>query len=144
MLGLFLSTALPGAAARVRVSLRPFQFVPKVHLRGDAMSKGLGALQREIKQIIDLYSAAVRWSDIREILAIEHAMTPALSRSARRALKSLVDSGDVVIVRGRGGQLDPLKYTTVERLTSESDTARAKAVWAEMCEQVQALKSRLG
>ena len=62
-------------------------------------------------------------------------MRPTFERSLKRALKSLVDRGDVLIVAGEGGQRSPFTYTTVEALNQEPNTDDAKRnVFGEMAQ----------
>jgi hypothetical protein len=76
------------------------------------MSRGLGALQREIKLRLDRgfqLFGPLRFVDIRGVFTIEAGGKPELGdrpdptreRSLKRALKGLVDRGDVVIVAGK-------------------------------------------
>ncbi len=70
----------------------------------------------------------------------QDTLTPALERSLKRALKGLIDRGDVLIVRGEGGPGDPRSYTTVECFASHfvakgkkvKDTAHAKQIMTEL------------
>jgi hypothetical protein len=66
-------------------------------------------------------------------------LTPTHERSLKRALKALVDRGDVLIVGGAGGPGDPYRYTTVESFAGVAhgkkkvkDTAHAKQIVAEL------------
>ena len=47
-------------------------------------------------------------------------LNPTRKRSLQRSLKALVDRGDVVIVEGTGGQLDPYCYTTAEAFAASA------------------------
>lgn len=118
------------------------------------MSRGLGKLQVGIKTILTRASehnmGALHFSDIRAVMVIENGgnpergdkLGPSDERAAKRALTGLVDRGEVLIIGGRGGPGDPYRYATIEALTGESDTARAKEVWRKMAEQVQKLADR--
>jgi hypothetical protein len=90
------------------------------------MSRGLGDLQREIKRMltvaVDTHEAVMSFTDIRACFIVKHGgdpengdrLTPTHERSLKRALKGLVDRGDVLIVSGEGGPGDPYRYVTVE------------------------------
>jgi hypothetical protein len=81
------------------------------------MSRGLGSLQRQIKSICRDYAKdedAVSFSGIRS--AILRKPKPSAVRSLKRALKTLVDRGEVLIVAGMGGPVDPYYYMTFEDL----------------------------
>ena len=117
------------------------------------MSRGLGALQREIKRMLDLVNEQMRFADIRSAFImmrggdLEQDLTPAFERSLKRALKGLIDREDVLIVHGKGGPGDPRSYTTVECFASSTgekvkDTAHAKPIIAELHDAVT--KVRLG
>ena len=104
------------------------------------MSRGLGKLQVEIKDVLARAAkhqmGALRFADIRAVLVInrggktpDDVLDPFEERSAKRALKGLVDRGDVLIVGGKGGQLDPFRYVTVEAVTGKRDTGLAKLTW---------------
>jgi len=113
------------------------------------MPRGLGKSQRWIKDVLQRASEIViggplDFAFIRDI-AISHRggdsyrdrLNPTYERSLKRSLKALVDSGDVVIVAGKGGQLDPYCYTTVEAFAASTgetvkDTAHAKLIVAEL------------
>ena len=78
------------------------------------MSRGLGALQREIKRMLDLVNEQMRFADIRSAFIMmrggdleQDILTPAFERSLKRALKGLIDREDVLIVHGKGGPGDP-------------------------------------
>jgi hypothetical protein len=123
------------------------------------MSRGLGALQREIKRVLDIVfehdQIAMRFADIRSAFVMMHGgnpeqdvLTPTLERSLKRALKGLVDRGDVLIVRGEGGPGDPRSYTTVESFASAADgekvkdTAHAKQIIVELHDAVTKMRMR--
>lgn len=126
------------------------------------MSRGLGALQREIKRMLtrahEVDTGALRFTDMRAVLVINHGgkpekgdtLQPTHERSLKRALKGLVDRGDVLIVGGKGGPGDPRRYMTVETFASIAnrkkveDTAEAKQVVAEMAEAVAKVQARGG
>jgi hypothetical protein len=67
---------------------------------------------------------------------------PWFERSLKRALKGLVDRGDVLVLGGKGGPGDPRHYVTVETFASKAeskkvtDTSYAKQLVAEMAEAV--------
>lgn len=48
-------------------------------------------------------------------------LVPSFERSLKRALKGLVDRGDVLIFGGKGGQRDPGRYVTVEAFASKAE-----------------------
>ena len=107
------------------------------------MSRGIGRTQREIKRILqaawDRELPVLGFASIRGVFImsaggnpnVDH-MNPNFERSLKRSLKALVDSNDVVIVGGKGGQTDPFTYTTVEAFISEPDTNEAKRVLGEL------------
>ena len=122
------------------------------------MPRGLGKTQRSLKDTLqwawDNKHRAPTFAMIRQIAAGGRPgdrLNPTYERSVRRSLKSLVDSGDVVIVAGKGGQLDPYRYTTVEAFASSTgetakDTAHAKQIvkeWVEATASISAKMSRL-
>ena len=87
------------------------------------MSRGLGELQREIKDALTFLSnnkQSTQFANIRAVFLIRHGgeegdtMEPTYERSMRRALKGLLDRGDVVIFDGKGGPGDPHRYANVE------------------------------
>jgi hypothetical protein len=92
----------------------------------------------------------LRFTDMRAVLVIDHGgnpkkggkLKPAFERSLKRALKSLVDRGDVLILSGKGGPGDPYCYVTVESFASAAsekkitDTAKAKQIVAQMADAV--------
>ena len=107
------------------------------------MSRGLGELQRMVKRILagsfELGYGALRFADLRRTVAIPYGgyLPPTYERSLKRALKGLVDRGDVLIVSGSGGPGDPRRYTTVECFASLADetvkdTAHAKQIVAKL------------
>jgi hypothetical protein len=65
-------------------------------------------------------------------------LRPSVERALKRALKTLVDRGDVLIFGGEGGVGDPYRYITVESFAGTAlggqdkvkNTAHAKAVLA--------------
>jgi len=65
-------------------------------------------------------------------------MLPNFERSLKRSLLTLVNRGDVLKIRGEGGQRSPFAYMTVEALTDEPNTDDAKRVFKEMSEAVTA------
>jgi hypothetical protein len=127
----------PGAVLRVLVA-RNYCYVYLGTLVEGAMSRGLGALQRQVKEVLDraldIGSGALPFARLRDFFVIEHGGRPedgdrlseAQERSLKRALKGLVDRGDVLIVGGKGGPRDPRRYVTVERLAARAqDTSGA-------------------
>ena len=112
------------------------------------MPRGLGKSQRWIKDVLQrawdkeiglLTVAMIRTVAIRDRGGDPNRdrLNPTYERSLKRSLKSLVDSGDVIIVAGKGGQLDPYHYTTVEAVASATgktfkDTAHAKRIVSEL------------
>jgi len=79
------------------------------------MSKGLGTLQRALKQTIleaENYGArGVTFADIRRATAMKNggSLRPTFERSLKRALKTLVDRGQVARI-GVGGRWLPYRY----------------------------------
>jgi hypothetical protein len=109
------------------------------------MSRGLGRTQLWIKATLTLgserFKAPARFADLRDAA---WPLSDYDERSLKRALKSLVDRGDVVIVSGRGGVLDPYRYMTVEAFASMTgekprDAAHAKAIVARLVDAVDAV-----
>ena len=106
--------------------------------RGAGSGSQRGESQRTIKRILDaafkLHYPSLRFADIRLTFATRHGgkLDPVFERSLKRALKGLVERGDVLIVSGKGGQTDPFRYVTVECFTTGAtgekvtDTAHAK------------------
>jgi hypothetical protein len=127
------------------------------------MSRGLGQLQVEIKHMLargfEVYGP-LRFADIRAVMVIEHGgnpengdkMRPSVERSLKRALKGLVDRGDVLIITGKGGPGDPRRYVTVESFAGIAlgdaskvrDTAHAKSVLIELQDAVTKATERGG
>jgi hypothetical protein len=81
------------------------------------------------------------------VAAKGNALQPAFERSLRRAIKGLLDRGDILVIKGEGGPGDPRHYVTVEWFASAAtgetvkDTAHAKAFVAELSE-VEASQQR--
>jgi len=112
------------------------------------MSRGLGKLQRDIKQILDrttgLLGRPLQFAELRAVFIIQEGadpstdkLSPTRERSIKRALKGLVDRGDVLIFSGTGGQRNPYRYVTVEWTAAATgqevrDTAHAKQIVAEL------------
>jgi hypothetical protein len=112
------------------------------------MSRGLGKLQHSIKRMIwaaEDYGAAsgIRFADMRNAIVTRKGgapsrdkLRPTHERSLKRAMKTLVDRGDVLIIGGNGRPGDPYRYVTVEAMASRytnrkiTDTAEAKKVCA--------------
>ena len=68
-------------------------------------------------------------------------LRPAGERSLRRAIKALLDRGEIFVIAGEGGPGDPRRYTTVECFASATgetvkDTAHAKAIVAELSDMM--------
>ena len=119
------------------------------------MPGGLGKSQRWIKDVLqrawDEEIGLLTVAMIRTVAIGDRGgdpyrdrLNPTYERSLKRSLKSLVDSGDVVFVAGKGGQLDPYRYTTVEAFASATgetirDTAHAKRIVAELHEAVASM-----
>jgi hypothetical protein len=117
------------------------------------MSRGLGDLQRRIKELMNRAAAeldmpSLMLPHIYYVLgAAKGRLSVAQTRSIRRALKNLVDRGDVLIVQGTGKSGDPYAYTTVETWAGAAeggkpltDTAKAKQITAEMFAELQKAK----
>jgi molybdopterin-biosynthesis enzyme MoeA-like protein len=111
------------------------------------MSRGLGALQREIKTLLDrsfrMGLGPLRFADIRAVFLINDGgnpetdrLDPTHERSLKRALKTLVERGDVLIMSGKGGPGDPYRHVTVECFAAATgevkDTAHAKQIFAKL------------
>jgi hypothetical protein len=91
------------------------------------MSRGLGELPREIKDALTFlwnHKQTTQFANIRAVVLIRHGgeggdtMESTYERSMRRALKGLLDGGDVVIFDGKGGPGDPHRYANVEDFAS--------------------------
>jgi len=84
------------------------------------MSKGLGRLQQAIKRSIqeaERYGVrAVTYAAIRNAAVIRQggSLRPTFERSLKRALKTLTDRGELIIVDGKGGRWSPYSYATRE------------------------------
>jgi hypothetical protein len=87
------------------------------------MSRGLGELQHEIKDTLTFlwnHKQSTRFANLRTCFLVRHGgekgdtLEPIYERSMRRALKGLVDRGDVVIIGGKGGPGDPHQYANIE------------------------------
>jgi hypothetical protein len=87
------------------------------------MSRGLGKLQLAIKNTIkvgeDYGPRGVTFADIRSASIVRTGgepkrdkLRPTYERSLRRALKMLVDRGDVLISDGTGRPGNPYRYIT--------------------------------
>src|SRR5262245_5644449 len=105
------------------------------------MSRGLGKLQHSIKLMIwaaeDYGARGIRFADIRNAIELDRdKLRPTHERSLKRAMKTLVDRGDVLISGGNGRPGDPYRYVTVEAMASHytdrkiTNTAEAKKVCA--------------
>ena len=112
------------------------------------MSRGPGRQQRNIKHILqhcyDEKLGNPSFAMMREMY-IEgiggdpetDRLNPNVDRALKRALKSLVDRGDVIILGGKGGQRDPYRYALVEAIATgagaeEPEAAAAKQIVDEM------------
>jgi hypothetical protein len=117
------------------------------------MSRGLGQLQRDIKQALDdaasLGMSTLRRADLLAIFAAgEGDLSATRKRAIGRSVKSLVDRGDVVIIDGVGRPGNPYQYVTVEAFAASTgqtirDTAHAKAVVAELAAGTEAALAKL-
>jgi hypothetical protein len=82
------------------------------------------------------------------VAAKGNALQPAFERSLRRAIKGLLDRGDILVIKGEGGPGDPRHYVTVEWFASAAtgetvkDTAHAKAFVAELSDVMSKLRSK--
>lgn len=120
------------------------------------MSRGLGALQREIKAVLDrsfdLGTGALLFSALRAAFVIKAGGRPeqgdtlseARERSLKRALKGLVDRGDVIT----HGAVRPRSYVTVEKMASffcdeVKNTAHAKQVFAKANAEAETALAKL-
>jgi hypothetical protein len=123
------------------------------------MSRGLGNLQRDIKQMLDRAFDAVgplRFADIRALFIVHYGGKPdqgdklrhSRERSLKRALKGLADRGEILIASGSGGPGDPRRYITVDRLAAAAtgkikDTAHAKRVVAGIIADAAGITAKL-
>jgi hypothetical protein len=107
------------------------------------VSKGLGSLQRSIKEALTFLwskNAQTRFDEIAKYLLYNHdgAADIWFDRSARRALDGLLRRGDVICVGGLGTSRSPREFLNVEdfaRLASKKpprNTAEAKTIAAEI------------
>jgi hypothetical protein len=113
------------------------------------MSRGLGELQREIKDALAFLwnnKQPTRFANVRTYFVIRHGgeegdtLEPVFERSLRRALKGLLDRGDVVVIDGKGGPGDPHQYANVEDFAAlyvrkgktVRDATHAKEILAEV------------
>src|SRR6476661_9598506 len=113
------------------------------------MSRGLGKLQHSLKRMIwaaEEYGARERgimFAEMRNAIVMGDGGTPSrdtlrptYERSLKRAMKTLVDRGDVLIISGNGRPGDPYRYVTVEAMASRytnrkiTETAEAKKICA--------------
>ena len=123
------------------------------------MSRGLGALQREIKNTLDRAAEdlhqPLRFADLRAAFITKDGgdpergtLDPTRERSVKRALKGLVDRGEVCVHSGNGGPADPRRYLTVR--SSAAATGRqvkaidhAKQIIAELVQEAEELHAKL-
>jgi CheY-like chemotaxis protein len=123
---------------------------------GDAlhvMSRGLGSLQRDIKEaltkVADNGYGPLGIAGLRQWLVARaggdpelDTLRPAGERSLRRAINALLDRGEIFVIAGEGGPGDPRRDVTVEcfanTLKGETvkDTAHAKAIVAELSDMM--------
>ena len=112
------------------------------------MSRGPGRQQRNIRHILqhchDQELGNPSFAVMRRIYIEGIGGNPQtdrlnqnVERALKRALKSLVDKGEVVILGGRGGQRDPYRYALVAAIANgagveEPETAAAKQIVDEM------------
>ena len=104
------------------------------------MSRGLGLLQREIKEVLAILwrtKSPTRFDEIALglLLRYDGAEDIWFERSARRALDGLLKRGDVVVIGGRGTSSSPRHFMCVEdfaRLSGKKprNTADAKKIAA--------------
>jgi hypothetical protein len=84
------------------------------------MCKGLGRLQSaivaSIREAERLGVHTVTFADIRNSTAMRNGghIRPTFERSLKRAVKTLTERGDLVIVRGRGGRWSPYHFVRRE------------------------------
>jgi hypothetical protein len=120
------------------------------------MPRGLGSLQKAIKRVLDRAiecdAGALTFNAIRMVFAVRYGgdpnarLNPTHERSLKRALKLLVDRGDVLIIGGEGGQKDPYRYITVEAFAESAEgrkvnTAEAKKICAALRSWVSAKRA---
>jgi hypothetical protein len=120
------------------------------------VSRGIGKLQREIKHTLtvafDNGYGSMRIADLRNWFVVcnggdpeSDKLLPTYERSLKRALKGLIDRGEVLVVDGKGGPGDPRRYTTVECVAAATgekvkDTAHAKKILAELQDAIAKMK----
>ncbi len=123
------------------------------------MPRGLGKQHRHDKDMLhrafDAKIGALTFAHIRgvEIMNLggdpeRDKLNPSHERSLKRALKRLVDRGDVLIAGGKGGVADPYRYITIEAFAGVAegrkvDTAEARKIVAELSEAVAGIKDKL-
>ena len=89
-------------------------------------------------------AVSVKFANVRKAAIIRaggklgrDTLRPSVERSLMRALKTLVDRGDVVILQGSGRPGDPYGYRSVEAIASAvlgrpvTDTQEAKQILAD-------------
>lgn len=129
-----------------------------VHLKsGPEMSRGLGALQLKVKSALDIlveHGVPTRFADlgmwclVREGGEEGDTLVPSYERSTRRALKRLVDDGEVLTIAGNGSRSNPFHYMNVETFAvmatgkKMKGIAHAKQVFGEMFEEVTKVMKR--
>ena len=123
------------------------------------MSRGLGELQREIKNVLTFLwnnKQPTRFANIRTVFLACHGgeegdtMEPTYERSMRRAIKGLLDRGDVVVIDGKGGPGDPHRYANVEDFAGlyipkgrkVRDATHAKQILLKVEKVMQRLRAR--
>jgi hypothetical protein len=86
------------------------------------MSRSLGGLQRVIKGLLLEHNGPLQFGQIRTQLVLTEKINftsetlRTRDRSLKRALKELVDRGEVLIVGGKGGPSDPYRYVAIESM----------------------------
>ena len=103
------------------------------------MSRSLGGLQRVIQAVLLEHNGPLQYGQIRTQLVLTKInFTSKLrtrDRSLKRALKWLVDRGEVIIVGGKGGPSEPYRYVAIESIASTfkgekvTDIAEAKKIF---------------
>jgi hypothetical protein len=83
------------------------------------MSRSLGGLQRIIQALLLEHNGPLQYGQIRtQLVLTKISFTSETLRTRdrllKRALKGLVDRGEVIIVGGKGGPSDPYRYVAIE------------------------------
>ena len=109
---------------------------------GSSAQKGQTALWNDV---FDRGSSPTcRIAGLRQWLVARAGGDPELDtlRPAGRAIKALLDRGEIFVIAGEGGPGDPRRYVTVECFASTlkgetvKDTAHAKAIVAELSDMM--------